>query len=422
MLDNRHLRRQLDDVVANLARRGADFDRELYLELESRRRASQVKMDELLAERNRLSALMQAGSAQERVQNLKLASSVKQELVSVEEEFRSIKAEQDEFLLGLPNLLLDDVPDGRSEADNRLVRESGSVPIFDFEPKNHFDLCPRDMDFAAAARTAGSRFVVLRGELARLQRALAQWMLNTHVDRHGYEEAYVPYIVEASSLTGTGQLPKFAGDLFRVSTQREQYLIPTGEVPLTNLMRECIIDEAELPMRLVAHTPCFRSEAGSYGKDTAGMFRQHQFEKVELVQICHPELSTAALLELLGHAEVILKELGLAYRVVQLCAADTGFASACTYDLEVWLPGQQRYREISSCSSFTDFQARRAAIRCRARTGEKPRLAHTVNGSGLAVGRALIAVIENFQTADGRMAIPAVLQPFMGGAKEMRLR
>ena len=421
MLDNRLLRRSIDEVEANLARRGEVFDRARYQEREEQRRKLQLRVDGLHAERNRLAAALRGQSEEEREANLARGAEIKAELASLEGDFRQIQASQEQFLLGVPNLLRADVPDGAGEDDNRVVRVCGDKPQMDFAPKTHFELCPRDMDFAGATKAAGSRFVALRGDVARLHRALAQWMLDKHTRDHAYEEVYVPYIVEESSLVGTGQLPKFAHDLFRIEGERGLHLIPTGEVPLTNLCRDSILDADDLPLRLVAHTPCFRSEAGSYGKDTAGMIRQHQFDKVELVQICHPDSSDAALEELLGHAETILRGLGLPYRVVQLCAGDTGFAAHCTFDIEVWLPGQQRYREISSCSSFGDFQARRAAIRLRERQGRKTMLAHTINGSGLAVGRSLIALLENLQRADGRLTVPAVLQPYMGGVGEIEL-
>jgi len=321
------------------------------------------------------------------------------------------------MLLGIPNLPDDSVPDGKDEEDNREERVWGEIPSFDFEPKDHVDLGEAlgGLDFAAAAKITGSRFTVMHGATARLHRALTQFMLDLHTSEHGYSETYVPYMVNEASLYGTGQLPKFAEDLFRLDDERDWHLIPTAEVPLTNLFRDEILDGKRLPVKVLAHTPCFRSEAGAYGKDTRGMIRQHQFDKVELVQAVRPEDSFAALEELTGHAEVVLQKLGLPYRVVTLCTGDLGFTSTKTYDLEVWLPGQGRYREISSCSNFLDFQARRMQARWRNPETGKPELLHTVNGSGLAVGRTLVAVLENYQQADGSIRVPEVLRPYMGG-------
>jgi seryl-tRNA synthetase len=319
--------------------------------------------------------------------------------------------------LGLPNLLLADVPKGRDEDANLEVRRWGAPRAFDFVPRDHVDLGADSglLDLDAAGMIAGARFSVLRGPLARLHRALIQFMLDLHTGEHGYTEVYVPYLVNRDSLRGTGQLPKFAADLFAVGGESDLLLIPTAEVPVTNLVRNRILEPAALPARYVAHTPCFRSEAGSYGKDTRGMLRQHQFEKVELVHVVRPEDSAAALESLTGHAETVLQKLGLPYRVMALCAGDVGFAAAKTYDLEVWLPGQDRYREISSCSNCTDFQARRMVARWRNPATGKPELVHTLNGSGVAAGRALIAVMENYQNADGTIAVPGVLAPYMGG-------
>jgi seryl-tRNA synthetase len=318
--------------------------------------------------------------------------------------------------LGIPNIPHADVPDGKDENDNREERRWGEPPAFDFEVKDHVDLGDAlgQLQFETAAKIAGSRFNVMTGAIAKLHRALSQFMLDTHSRDHGYSEVYVPYLVNADSLQGTGQLPKFEEDLFKIETDPPYYLIPTAEVPVTNIMRDTIQNSEDLPLRFVCHTPCFRSEAGSYGKDTRGMIRQHQFDKVELVQIVKPDDSYKALEELTGHAERILQLLELPYRVVTLCTGDIGFSAAKTYDLEVWLPGQQKYREISSCSNFEDFQARRMKARWREDQG-KPQLVHTLNGSGLAVGRALVAVMENYQQADGAIAIPKVLQPYMGG-------
>jgi seryl-tRNA synthetase len=338
-------------------------------------------------------------------------------LKASEVRLEEIQAALDEIALGLPNLPDASVPDGRDERENREERRWGEPPTFGFQPRDHVDLGAFNgwMDFDLAAKLTGSRFVVLSGPLARLHRALIQFMLDTHTGEHGYTEVYVPYLVNAESLYGTGQLPKFEQDLFKVPGERDLYLIPTAEVPVTNLVRNLILDAGDLPRKWVAHTPCFRSEAGSYGKDTRGMIRQHQFEKVELVQAVRPEESLQALEGLTRHAESILQRLGLAYRVMSLCCGDLGFSSRKTYDLEVWLPGQETYREISSCSNFGDFQARRLQARWRNPEIGKPELLHTLNGSGLAVGRTLVAVLENYQKADGRIVIPEVLRPYMLG-------
>ncbi len=335
-----------------------------------------------------------------------------------EQELARLQAELDAIVMGIPNLLDASVPDGKDENANVEIRRWGEPAAFDFEPKDHVDLgLPNGwMDFDAGAKLTGSRFVVMRGSMARMHRALIQFMLDTHTQDHGYTEAYVPYMVNADSLRGTGQLPKFAEDLFKLEGEQGYYLIPTAEVPVTNLARDTIIEAADLPVKYACHTPCFRSEAGSYGKDTRGLIRQHQFEKVEMVQLVRPEESMQTLETLTGHAETILQKLGLPYRVIVLCAGDTGFSSLKTYDIEVWLPGQQKYREISSCSCFGDFQARRMMARYRNPETGKPELLHTLNGSGLAVGRTLVAVLENYQEADGRIRIPEVLRPYMGNA------
>ena len=332
-----------------------------------------------------------------------------------------MQAELTDIEMGLPNLLHEDVPDGSDESENREVLRWGDLPEFDFEPLDHVDLGSglAMLDFEAASRISGSRFSVLRGPLARMQRALIQFMLDTHTSEHGYEEVYVPYLVQADALVGTGQLPKFAADLFKTTDDPPFYLIPTAEVPVTNLARERILDAAQIPQRYVAHTPCFRSEAGSYGKDTRGIIRQHQFEKVEMVHLVDPATSDAALEELTGHAESILQRLVLPYRKVVLCSGDVGFGSHKTYDLEVWLPGQQAYREISSCSNYLDYQARRMQARWRNPDSNKPELLHTLNGSGVAAGRALVAVLENYQQADGTIVVPEVLRPYMGGVEKL---
>jgi seryl-tRNA synthetase len=419
MIDPKLLRQATADVAANLARRGFAFDSEAYLKLDERRKALQVETEELRNERNRSSKSI--GKAKARGEDIApLLASVQElgeTLESRESELQSVLAKTRAIELGLPNLLDDDVPDGRDEADNVEVRRWGEPAAFGFEPRDHVALGEGlgMLDFDAASRISGSRFVVIRGKLARLQRALIQFMLDVHTTEHGYVEAYVPYLVQDQALVGTGQLPKFEQDLFRTATETPFYLIPTAEVPLTNLARDTILDPASLPLKYTAHTPCFRSEAGSYGQDTRGMIRQHQFEKVELVHLVAGDDSERALEELTGHAETILQRLELPYRVVALCSGDVGFGSAKTYDLEVWLPGQQRYREISSCSNCRDFQARRMQARRRNPDTGKPELIHTLNGSGVAAGRALIAVMENYQQADGGIRVPEVLRPYMNG-------
>ena len=340
-----------------------------------------------------------------------------------EADLSALQGELDELLLEIPNVPHDSVPAGEDEDDNDIVLHWGEPPKFDFTPKDHIDLGIGlgGMDFERAAKLSGARFVTMSGHLVTLHRALIQFMINQHILEHGYTEVYAPYLVNENTLTGTGQLPKFKEDLFHIDAENNNlYLIPTAEVPVTNFVADSIVEAADLPLRYVAHTPCFRSEAGSYGKDTRGMIRQHQFEKVELVQIVKPEASMAALEELTGHAETILQMLGLAYRKVILCGGDLGFASTKTYDLEVWLPGQDAYREISSCSNMTDFQARRMKARWRNPDTGKPELVHTLNGSGLAVGRTLIAIMENYQQADGSIRIPEVLHSYMHGTTEIR--
>jgi seryl-tRNA synthetase len=423
MLDPRLLRTDLARVAAQLARRGLVVDTARFEALEIRRKAVQVEVQELQGQRNaRSKAVGRAKAAgQDIAPLLAEVDDLGSRLKAIEELLAAIQDEVSEIALGLPNLPHPDVPNGRDEADNREERRWGEPPRFAFLPKDHVDLGAQWgwMDFDAGAKLAGSRFVVLSGPLARLHRSLIQLMLDFHTAEHGYVETYVPYLVNADSLRGTGQLPKFEADLFKVPLdglgERDYYLIPTAEVPVTNLVRDVIVEADSLPRKWVAHTPCFRSEAGSYGKDTRGMIRQHQFEKVELVQAVRPQDSYAALEALTGHAEAILQRLGLAYRVVTLCTGDLGFSSAKTYDLEVWLPGQGRYREISSCSNFEDFQARRLQARWRNPETGKPELLHTLNGSGLAVGRTLVAVLENYQEADGSVRIPEALRPYMGG-------
>jgi len=421
MIDPKLLRQAAQDVAKNLARRGAggEFDVAGYLQLEERRKALQVETEALRNERNTSSKNVGKAKAQgEDIEPLLAAvKDLGEKLAAAEEFLKAVQAELQGIELGLPNLLMDDVPDGSDESANDEVRRWGEAGKFEFEPRDHIELGGNlgMLDFDAASRMSGSRFAVMLGGLARLQRALAQFMLDTHTQEHGYLESYVPYLVQAHALVGTSQLPKFEEDLFKTSGETPFYLIPTAEVSLTNLAREQILDADTLPMRLTALTPCFRSEAGSYGQDTRGMIRQHQFEKVELVQLVMAGQSEAALEELTGHAEVILQRLELPYRVVSLCAGDIGFAATKTYDIEVWLPGQQKYREISSCSNCTDFQARRMKARVRNPDTGKPELIHTLNGSGVAAGRALIAVMENYQQADGSIRVPEVLLPYMGG-------
>lgn len=423
MLDPRWLRTELDRVAEALARRGLTLDRARVETLEAERKDLQIAVQELQNQRNtRSKAIGKAKAAgQDLAPLLAEVSDLGERLKSADARLSAIQQEVGAIALSLPNLPDPSVPDGRDEADNREERRWGAPPVFDFAPKDHVDLGARNgwMDFDLAAKLTGSRFVVLAGPLARLHRALIQFMLDTHSGEHGYTETYVPYLVNADSLQGTGQLPKFETDLFKVPGERTLYLIPTAEVPVTNLARDVIYEAAALPLKWVAHTPCFRSEAGSYGKDTRGMIRQHQFEKVELVQVTRPDATFAALEALTAHAETILQRLGLAYRVVTLCAGDLGFSARKTYDLEVWLPGQQTYREISSCSDFGDFQARRLQARWRNPETGKPELVHTVNGSGLAVGRTLVAVLENYQQSDGSIRIPEVLRPYMGGLERL---
>jgi len=419
MLDPRLLRSELAYVAAQLARRGVTLDSARFEALETRRKALQIETQDLQNERNRRSkAIGKAKAAGEDTAPLLAeVADLGERLKRAQARLAALQEELRGLALGLPNLPLADVPDGTGEENNREERRWGEPRVFDFTPRDHVELgVPGGwMDFDAAAKLAGARFVVLSGPLARLHRALIQFMLDTHTAEHDYTETYVPYLVNAESLHGTGQLPKFEADLFKVPGEKDLFLIPTAEVPITNLVRDCIIDADYLPRKWVAHTPCFRSEAGSYGKDTRGMIRQHQFEKVELVQAVRPGDSDAALEELTGHAEAILRRLGLPYRVVTLCTGDLGFSAAKTYDLEVWLPGQGRYREISSCSNFGGFQARRMQARWRNPETGKPELVHTLNGSGLAVGRTLVAVLENYQQADGSVRIPEALRIYLGG-------
>jgi seryl-tRNA synthetase len=421
MIDPKLLRQSTADVAANLSRRGFDFDVDAYLALEERRKSLQVDTENLRNERN--SSSKNIGKAKAQGEDIApLLAAVKDlgdKLEQNEAALQALLSELQDIELGLPNLLDDDVPDGRDEGDNVEVRRWGEPVEFDFEAKDHIEIGESLglLEFEAASKMSGSRFVIMRGGLARMQRALIQFMLDTHTSEHGYEEAYVPYLVQSQALVGTGQLPKFEEDLFKTTTETPFYLIPTAEVPLTNLARDVIFEADQLPLRFTAHTPCFRSEAGSYGQDTRGMIRQHQFEKVELVQLVAAGTSEQALEELTGHAETILQRLELPYRVVSLCSGDVGFGARKTYDLEVWLPGQKRYREISSCSNYGDFQARRMQARRRNPDTGKPELIHTLNGSGVAAGRALVAIMENYQQADGSIRVPAALRPYMGGAE-----
>jgi seryl-tRNA synthetase len=419
MIDPKLLRQSANEVADNLARRGHAFDTQAYLALEEQRKALQVDTEALRNERNTSAkSIGKAKAAGEDVEPLLAAvKDLGDRLDASQEKLSEIQDALQDIELGLPNLLHDDVPIGRDDSENEEVRRWGDLPEFEFEAKDHVDLGASlgMLDFDAASRVSGSRFAVMRGPLARLQRAIIQFMLDVHTSEHGYEETYVPYLVQGDALTGTGQLPKFEEDLFKTEGETPYYLIPTAEVPLTNLTRDSILEADELPKRLTAHTPCFRSEAGSYGQDTRGMIRQHQFEKVELVHLVAPADSWDALEELTGNAEKILQRLALPYRVVTLCSGDVGFASSKTYDLEVWLPGQKKFREISSCSNCTDFQARRMQARWRNPDTGKPELLHTLNGSGVAAGRALIAVMENYQRADGSIRVPEPLLQYMGG-------
>jgi seryl-tRNA synthetase len=427
MLDARQLRSDPAAVATNLARRGFTLDVERFRALEERRKSAQVAADEVRAARNAHAKNVGKAKAQgqEIASLLAEGDTLGKRMAGLDQELADVQAEFDELMLGLPNLLHDSVPAGRDENDNVELRRWGTPRQFEFTPRDHVaigeGLADSAMDFEAAGRISGARFVVLKGGLARLHRALIQYMLDLHTGEHGYTEIYAPYLVARSSLVGTGQLPKFEADLFKVTSgEAEFFLIPTAEVPVTNLAREQILEANTLPRRYAAHTPCFRSEAGSYGKDTRGMIRQHQFEKVELVHLVRPEDSYAELELLVGNAEKVLQGLDLPYRVIALCSGDVGFGSAKTYDIEVWLPGQQKYREISSCSNCEAFQARRMQARWRNPATGKPEPLHTLNGSGLAVGRTLVAVLENYQQGDGSVLIPPALRRYMGGAEVIR--
>ena len=424
MLDPRLLRGSLDDVSAQLEKRGFKLDVALIEALEAKRKEHQTETEALQSERNSKSkGIGKAKAAGEDIQPLlDEVAGLGEKLDAAKNELQSVQQKMDDILLGVPNLPHPSVPVGRDENDNVEIRRWGKPRQFDFEIRDHVDLGANDgwMDFETASKLTGSRFVVLRKQMAKLHRALIQFMLDLHTSEHAYDEVYVPYIVNRESLKGTGQLPKFEEDLFCVDAEQGYYLIPTAEVPVTNLLRDELVDAAQLPLKFVCHTPCFRSEAGSYGKDTRGLIRQHQFEKVELVQLVKPGEAWDALETLTGHAETVLQKLGLPYRVMALCSGDMGFSSAKTYDLEVWLPGQQTYREISSCSCFTDFQARRMQARWRNPDTGKPELLNTLNGSALAVGRTLVAVLENYQQADGSITVPEALRPYMGGVEVLQ--
>ena len=423
MLDPALLRRDVQATAARLAARGVELDTARITRLEDERKEIQGRTQALQHERNtRSKAIGRAKSKGEDIEPL-LADVARlgDELKSAESRLSELQAEIESIALEIPNLTHHSVPEGRNEDDNREERRVGEPPRFDFETKDHVELgaAVGEVDFELAVKLAGSRFVTLTGGFARLHRALIQFMLDVHTREHGYREIYIPYLVSSETLRGTGQLPKFADDLFRIEGH-DLYMIPTAEVPVTNVARDRILEPDELPLRFVCHSPCFRREAGSHGKDTRGMLRQHQFEKVELVHVVRPDESYEALEALTTHAEAILSRLGLAYRVVTLCTGDIGFAAAKTYDIEVWLPGQQRYREISSCSNCEAFQARRMRARWRNPETGKTELVHTLNGSGVAIGRALIAVVESYQQADGSIRVPEPLVPYMGGTTVIR--
>ena len=425
MLDPKLLRGDLDTVAQQLARRGFMLDTQALQAMEAKRRELQTQTEQLQSERNtRSKAIGKAKANGEDIQPLlNEVSDLGERLDAAKQQLAEVQAQWDDLVSGIPNLPHESVPEGKSEDDNVELHRWGTPRKFDFRVLDHVDLGKQSgyLDFDLASKLTGARFAVMRGPVARLHRALAQFMLDTQTLKHGYEECYVPYMVNRDSLMGTGQLPKFGEDLFRLDDEREYHLIPTSEVPLTNFVRDEIVDQGVLPMKLTAHTPCFRSEAGSHGRDTRGMIRQHQFDKVEMVQIVEPDKSYEALEDMRGHAEALLQALDLPYRVVTLCTGDMGFGAAKTYDLEVWLPSQETYREISSISNCEDFQARRMQARFRHPDEKKPQLVHTLNGSGLAVGRCLLAVLENHQQADGSVTIPEPLRPYMGGNASLNL-
>lgn len=423
MLDPKLLRTDIDFVATRLAVRHVVLDTAAIVALEEKRKILQTEAERLQAERN--AGSKKIGQAKAKGEDVAAVmadmNAIGDSLKTAQAELETLQTEFENLQLTIPNLPHESVPAGKGEEDNVELRRVGSIPAFSFAPKDHADLGEALglLDFETATKIAGSRFSVLKGPLAKMQRALTQFMLDVHTNEHGYEEVYVPYLVNAESLRGTGQLPKFEEDLFKTGGEKPYYLIPTAEVPVTNIVRDEIIAAEKLPLKYVAHTPCFRSEAGSYGRDTRGLIRQHQFEKVELVQIVKAEDSNQTLETLIGHAEKILQKLGLAYRVIVLCGGDMGFSAAKTYDIEVWLPGQGKFREISSCSNFESFQARRLQARYRNPETGKPELVHTLNGSGLAVGRTLVAIMENYQNEDGSVTIPEVLRAYMGGLEKI---
>lgn len=426
MLDPRLIRNELTSVAEKLAGRGFKLDSGRLQQLEEQRKTVQATTQSLQAERNSKSKNIGKAKAQgEDIQPLlDEVADLGDKLKAAETELNSLQDELNNILMGIPNLPHESVPAGKNEEDNQEVRRWGEPGQFDFEVKDHVDLGEQlgQMDFETAAKITGSRFVVMNSGLARMHRALIQFMLDLHTSEHGYTETYVPFMVNSDSLRGTGQLPKFEEDLFKLNAEQEYYLIPTAEVPVTNIVRDVIIDDNYMPRKFVCHTPCFRSEAGSYGRDTRGMIRQHQFEKVELVQVVKPDQSYDALEQLTANAEEVLKRLELPYRVMALCAGDMGFSAAKTYDLEVWIPSQNTYREISSCSNFEDFQARRMKARWRNPETGKPELVHTLNGSGLAVGRTLVAIMENYQNKDGSITVPTALRSYMGNIESISLQ
>lgn len=424
MLDPKLIRSDLNEVAEQLKKRNFILDVGVLENLEGKRKACQVATESFQNERNTKSrSIGKAKSAGEDIQPLlDEVAGLGEKLDAAKADLAEVQQQIDTIIMGIPNLLHDSVPVGKNEDDNVEIRRWGEPKSFDFEVKDHVDLGVANswLDFETASKLTGSRYVVMHGQMAKLHRALTQFMLDVHTTEHGYTEVYVPYIVNSDSLRGTGQLPKFEEDLFCVDKEAGHYLIPTAEVPVTNIARDEILDASQVPMKMTSHTPCFRSEAGSYGKDTRGMIRQHQFDKVEMVQLVSADKAWDALEELTSHAEAILQKLELPYRTVTLCSGDVGFSAAKTYDLEVWLPGQQAFREISSCSCFGDFQARRMQARWRNPETGKPELLNTVNGSGLAVGRTLVAVLENYQQADGSILIPEVLKPYMGGLEKLQ--
>ena len=425
MLDSRYLRKNIQEVSQRLAVKGFELDQKFIEDKENKRKKAQIETEEFQADRNLNSKKIGRLKAEGKEVGdlLDQVARIGEQLDQSKVELENIQQELNQYYLSIPNIPDVSVPLGDSEDDNLEVRKWGKIEQLGFDSKDHVDLTAESnrLSFDDAAKISGSRFSIMRGSLARMHRALVHFMLDLHTKEHGYEEVYVPYIVNKDSLLGTGQLPKFEEDLFKIDGDREFYLIPTAEVPVTNIFRDKIVDAEELPVKYVSHTPCFRSEAGSYGRDTKGMIRQHQFEKVELVMVVRPEDSQNAHEELTSHAEQVLKKLDLPYRVVNLCGKDLGFASAKTYDIEVWLPGQNAYREISSCSNFLDFQARRISGRWRQTSSSKPELFHTLNGSGLAVGRTLVAILENYQNGDGSLSIPEALHPYMDGEEKISL-